>query len=56
MSEKYSFSTTEEREIVRDIQGDDAPRAVFPAIVGRSSQHGVIVEWDKKKHMLEMKQ
>merc|ERR1712080_348227 len=26
--------------------GDDAPRAVFPSIVGRPRHHGIITNWD----------
>ena len=35
--------------------GDDAPRAVFPSIVGRPRHTGVMVGMDKKTLMLVMK-
>jgi len=37
--------------------GDDAPRAVFPSIVGRPRHQGVMVGMGQKKkiHMLVMK-
>jgi len=31
--------------------GDDAPRAVFPSIVGRPRHQGVMAVWDKKTPM-----
>jgi len=35
--------------------GDDAPRAVFPSIVGRPRHQGVMVGMHKKTLMSEMK-
>ena len=35
--------------------GDDAPRAVFPSIVGRPRHTGVMVGMGQKMHMLVMK-
>merc|ERR1712098_51104 len=35
--------------------GDDAPRAVFPSIVGRPRHQGVMGVWDKRMPMLEMR-
>lgn len=34
--------------------GDDAPRAVFPSIVGRPRHQGVMVGMGQKDFMLEM--
>jgi len=35
--------------------GDDAPKSVFPAIVGRPRHKGVMVGMGKKTLMLELK-
>ncbi|KAK2637515.1 hypothetical protein Ddye_032307 [Dipteronia dyeriana] len=35
--------------------GDDAPRAVFPSIVGRPRHTGLMVGMGRKMHMLVMR-